>query len=54
MTVPPVNGIVDRLLICAVITDFLQELHERIYKDGRYGHALPEILHLAITPEPTN
>jgi hypothetical protein len=35
---------VDPLLIRAVITDLFRELHERIYKDGSYGHALPEIL----------
>jgi hypothetical protein len=35
---------VDPLLIRAVITDFLRELHERIYKDGGYGDALPEVL----------
>jgi len=47
------NGFVDRvsrernldpMLIRAVVTDFMRELHERIYKDGGYGHALPEIL----------
>jgi len=35
---------VDPRLTRAVITDFIRELHERIYKDGGYGHALPEIL----------
>ena len=34
----------DPMLVSGVITDFLRELHERIYKDGGYGHALPEIL----------
>ena len=34
---------VDPMLVRAVVTDFLRELHERIYKDGGYGHALREI-----------
>jgi hypothetical protein len=49
----PLDGFVDRaarernvdpLLIRAVITDFLRELHERIYKDGGYGNVLPGML----------
>jgi len=48
----PLDGFVDRaarernvdpLLIRAVITDFLRELHERIYKDGGYGLVLSDI-----------
>jgi hypothetical protein len=27
-----------------VVTEFLRDVHEGIYKDGGYGHALPEIL----------
>ena len=34
---------VDPMLVRAVVTDFVRELHERIYKDGGYGHALREI-----------
>ena len=35
---------VDGALVGAIVTDFLREVHERIYKDGGYGHVLPEIL----------
>lgn len=34
---------VDPMLVRAVLTDFLRELHERIYKDGGYSNALREI-----------
>lgn len=53
MSTNPLDGFVDRaarernidpLLIRAVTTDFLRELHERIYKDRGYGLALPEIM----------
>jgi hypothetical protein len=34
---------VDALLVRAVVTEFLRELHERVYKDGGYGRVLTEI-----------